>query len=430
MRTGRKQRGYGRAYRRGWRGWRTLAGIAATSTLVFSAAGWAGAGAAGAASRFKGKPVVIGVSASLSGTFAANGLQLLHSDELWVKQTNAQGGLLGRKVVLKYVNDNSSPTQVVTNYEDLITVDHVTLTLAPFSSLLTHSAGAVAARYGYSLIGGANGAPSVFLHEHNIFDTSPDTADTFVSLAKYLAALPASKRPKSAAYVTSNGIFTEPTIPPARAIMSKAGIKTAYTDVFPSETTDLNPIADAIAATKATVVLYGQTTDAHLIEMLQRFKVDGYNPKLISATSGVFGTAVPKAMGAATMEGLMQGNDWYPGLKNKQSEAFVKAYSKQYSIAPANIAGTNAETYSACQVLADAVKATHSTTDKKVTAYLHKGKLLQTVLGPVKFNKIGQNVALQFTQFQWQTTGTAVVPVVPTNYPGAKKILYPKPAWH
>ena len=33
---------------------------------------------------------------------------------------NSSGGLLGRQVQLKILNDNSSPTQVVTNYQTLI----------------------------------------------------------------------------------------------------------------------------------------------------------------------------------------------------------------------------------------------------------------------------------------------------------------------
>ena len=38
---------------------------------------------------------------------------------------------------MKILNDNSSPTQVVTNYQALINSDHAALTFGPFSSLLT-----------------------------------------------------------------------------------------------------------------------------------------------------------------------------------------------------------------------------------------------------------------------------------------------------
>ncbi len=68
------------------------------------------------------------------------------------------GGILGRQVKLDVLNDNSSPTQVVTNYQKLITVDKVDLTFGPFSSLLTAPAAATAHRYGFAFVEGAGGA--------------------------------------------------------------------------------------------------------------------------------------------------------------------------------------------------------------------------------------------------------------------------------
>jgi len=88
---------------------------------------------------------------------------------------NARGGILGRKVTLKILNDNSSPTQVATNYQTLFASDHVDLAFGPFSSLLTTPSASVAAHYSYALVEGAGGAPTVFsspanLAAHNVFD--------------------------------------------------------------------------------------------------------------------------------------------------------------------------------------------------------------------------------------------------------------------
>jgi len=54
--------------------------------------------------------------------------------------------VLGRKVTLKIVDDTSSPNQVVTNYQNLISRDKVDLVFGPFSTLLTIPAARVAAR--------------------------------------------------------------------------------------------------------------------------------------------------------------------------------------------------------------------------------------------------------------------------------------------
>ena len=92
------------------------------------------------------KPLVIGVSLSLTGDFADPGNAVKKGYQLWVTHVNAKGGILGRKVTLKIVDDLSSPTQVVTNYTNLITRDKVDLVVGPFSSLLTVPASQVANR--------------------------------------------------------------------------------------------------------------------------------------------------------------------------------------------------------------------------------------------------------------------------------------------
>src|SRR5512139_3582055 len=68
-------------------------------------------------------PLVIGASVSLTGDFADSGKAVKNGYELWADTVNAKGGLLGRHVQVKIVDDTSSPTQVVTNYQNLINKD-------------------------------------------------------------------------------------------------------------------------------------------------------------------------------------------------------------------------------------------------------------------------------------------------------------------
>ena len=105
-------------------------------------------------------PIVIGASLSFSGDNEADGLAFKQGYTLWADAVNAHGGLLGRPVKLIMINDASSPTQVATNYQKLITVDHCDLLFGPFSSLLTKPASVVAHRYGYAFMEGAGGGPS------------------------------------------------------------------------------------------------------------------------------------------------------------------------------------------------------------------------------------------------------------------------------
>src|SRR5579862_115302 len=70
-------------------------------------------------------PIVIGASLSLTGDFSTDGINYEDGYKLWASDVNASGGILGRQVELKILNDNSSPSQVVTNYQTLINTDHV-----------------------------------------------------------------------------------------------------------------------------------------------------------------------------------------------------------------------------------------------------------------------------------------------------------------
>src|SRR5947209_12491533 len=131
-------------------------------------------------------PIKIGISVSQSGDFSADGKAYVQGYTLWAENVNKHGGLLGRQVQLDFVSDASSTTQVVTNYQKLITVDHVDLVLGPYSSLLTKPASVVANRYGYAMIEGAGGGPSVFTQGlHNLFDVSPPVAHLLVSFTQY-----------------------------------------------------------------------------------------------------------------------------------------------------------------------------------------------------------------------------------------------------
>ena len=377
-------------------------------------------------------PIKIGISLSLSGDFSADGQAFQQGYKLWASDINKAGGLLGHPVTLDIKSDASLPAQVQTNYQALISNDHVALTFGPFSSLLTIPAAKTTARYGYAMVEGAGGAPSVFsLKLHNVFDVALPVANSLVPFANWISTLPASKRPKTVAYVTSNDPFTEPQIPVAQAILSKAGIKSVYNHVFPAEVTDFTPIADAVAAAKPDVVILGATDVPTVSAFMQAFEQSGFSPKAFIATAGPDqGAAFIKAVGKANADGVMVPNSWYGLAANKQSKKMVAEYIKTYGGTPAGVNGDVAEAYAVGQVMAAAVKATGGFSNSKIITYLHSGVKIATVLGGAQFNALGENPSMTAYTFQWQgKTGTKFVQVNPTNDPNSVKIVYPKPAW-
>ena len=236
-------------------------------------------------------PITIGASLSLTGDFSADGLNYEHGYELWAHDVNAAGGILGRQVTLKILNDNSSPTQVATNYTTLISADHVDLTFGPFSSLLTTPADSVVAHYGYAFVEGAGGAPAVFqspanVADHNIFDVSLPIRDEMVPFVNYIASLPASQRPKTAAYPMADDPFADPPVQLAQSMLQSLGVKTVYSKIFPEEVADYKAPADQVAASGAQIVVLGSTDVPTVSAFMQAFEQQHYNPKLFIAAAG------------------------------------------------------------------------------------------------------------------------------------------------
>src|SRR5260370_27633049 len=92
-------------------------------------------------------PIKIGISLSLSGDFSADGKAFEQGYQLWQTDVNKSGGLLGRQVQFDIVSDASSPDQVKTNYQTVISLHHHDLVFRPFSTRLTPPASCVSNRY-------------------------------------------------------------------------------------------------------------------------------------------------------------------------------------------------------------------------------------------------------------------------------------------
>ncbi len=407
----------------------TVATVAAMVVAACSSSGSSTSSSSSPSAATK-SPIVIGTSLSLTGDFSVDGQAFMRGYNLWVTDINKSGGLLGHKVQLKVLNDNSDPGTVSTNYTQLISADHAAFVFGPFSTLLTAPAAQVAARYHYAFIEGAGGGPLVFgLKLPNLFAVSPVVQDQLVPFAQWVASLPAGQRPKTAAYPMVTDPFAVPMVQTAQAILQKAGVKTVYSKIFPAENPAYKAGADQIAALHPDMVVIGSPDVPGVQSIMQAFEQQHYNPKILAASAGPDqGAAFLSAVGATNATGTMVPNGWYPGFQNPLSQAFVKSYNAKYGGTPADINADAAEAYSVGETLVAAVNATKSLSNAKVISYLHSGVTLQTVQGPAKFNLIGENVVAAHFIFQWQT-GSKFVQVLPTGATGSVAIVNPKPAW-
>jgi branched-chain amino acid transport system substrate-binding protein len=371
-------------------------------------------------------PLVIGASVSLTGDFADSGKAVKAGYDLWAKTVNVKGGVLGRQVQFKIVDDTSSPDQVVTNYQNLINQDKVDLVVGPFSSLLTVPASQVAKRYGYAFLEPAGGGPKVFAQKlDNLFFVQPapvvKSGDVF---ADWILSLPDSARPKTAAYAELDDPFAAPIAENIRTRFEAAGIKTVYKQVYPAETQDFSAIVSKVVAAKPDVLVSGtQSEDAYgQVKSLVQLK---FSPQFMFMSNGANSPAeFPDKVGAGNVNGIMSAGDWFPTSTAPGSAEFTAAYLKEYGGTADTIDNSSAEAYAVGQLLEAVAKQTGKIDNATLIATLHQGSW-PTLLGSLSWDATGAPNG-SFTLIQWQSG--KLVSVFPAAGAQATPV-YPKPGW-
>jgi branched-chain amino acid transport system substrate-binding protein len=267
----------------------------------------------------------------------------------------------------------------------------------------------------------------VFAAGHkNLFFVQPAAIeDNLVSFTQWLLALPAGQRPTSAAYATENDPFTQPQVDKAKSLLEAGGIRTAYYDVYPLETTDFTPIAQHVASSKADVVILGtQVPDA--IAFAKTFITQQYNPKAMIETAGPDqGAQFSDKLGANT-EGIMVPAGWTSSSTGYGNPGFVSEFIAKYGGKAAAISADSAEAYSVGEVVDQAARKANSIDNQKLIDTLHAG-VYQTVQGPMGFDAVGKPTggAGVFVE-QWQ--GGNAIFVYPVAVAAAQP-EYPKNNW-
>ena len=374
----------------------------------------------------KAGPLVIGASISLTGDFADSGKAVKNGYELWADSVNAKGGILGRQVQIKVVDDTSSTTQVVTNYQNLINKDKVDLVFGPFSTLLTIPASQVAKRYGYAFIEPAGGGPKVFEQKlNNLFFVQPapvvKQGDVF---GDWLLSLPADARPKTAAYAELDDPFATPIAENLRTRFEAAGIATVYKQVYPAETQDFSPIVAKVAAARPDMLVGGtQSEDAYgIVKSLVQLR---FSPKFMFLSNGANSPVeFPDKVGTGNTAGIMSSGDWFPDTNAFGSSEFATAYLKKYGGTVDTIDNTSAEAYAAGQLVEAVAKKTGKIDNATIIATLHQGTW-PTILGDLSWDATGAPSG-SYVLIQWQNG--RLVPVFPQAKAKAQP-LYPKPNW-
>ena len=394
-----------------------------TAATITALAATACASSASTAGKVSSGPITIGMSLPMTGPVADVSKSGLQGYQLWSSQLNAAGGLLGHQLKLDVLDDGFDPNQTATDYTRLISQDRVNLLLGTFSSLLNAPASAIAARQGMLYVEPSGGAASLFTRGFtNLFFAQPGTTtsepDRFVA---WIASLPASQRPATAAYVTQDDPSAAPAVAVFRTRLQALGIKTVYDQTYDPSTTNFDAIASSVAHARPQLVIQGAVADdgAAFVRSLEKLN---FSPRMLFQTNAPSDSAYPAAIGRANAQGVFTAEAWSPQATYPGNAAFVAAYTKKFGSPPTEDA---ANSYTAGQVLAAAIRAVGRIDQKALAAWLHT-HTVSTIVGPLRWNSAGDPEG-SLLLAQWQ--GGKLQIVAPKSAATTSRIVTVKPAW-
>ncbi|OYO11333.1 ABC transporter substrate-binding protein [Enemella evansiae] len=352
-------------------------------------------------------PIRIGASLPLSGEFSQGGRDTQQGYEVWQALQNERGGLLGRPVEMIVRDDATNQNQVVTNYTSLISSEKVNLLLGTQSSLLNIPGSAIAEKNKMLYVCPSCASPKMFDRGYQyMFFSQQATADRQAqTFADWVAGLPESERPKTAAYPALDDPFAAPVVENVRQTLEAAGIRTVYADVYPTTTKNFDSIVNTLKDARADIVVHGSQYEDG-INMVRAMNRANYQPGLLyQSSSPTFGQQYLDGVGEANTQGVLFSASYDVGLETPGNKEFRERYAQMFGGAPPEDA---ADGYAAGQVLAAAVQAVGNVDDQRALADWLRANEVATVLGPLSWNANGSPKG-EFLVGQWQSGEPKVV---------------------
>ncbi|MDE2228627.1 MAG: amino acid ABC transporter substrate-binding protein [Alphaproteobacteria bacterium] len=383
-------------------------------------------------------PIKIGFSMALTGALAGAGKSGLLAIQLWAKDQNAKGGLLGRPVQLVYYDDQTNPSTVPGIYTKLLDVDKVDLVVGPYGTVPISAAMPIIMAHKMTFLALLGLGVNTEFHYPNYFAMIPSGPSPKESFTKgfFDVAMQQKPKPKTVAVVGSQDEFSTHLTDGAVNNAKAAGLKIVYHKGFPPNTTDCSPIMRAVNATNPDLIVVG-TYPPGSICMVHAMNEVGTKAKLFGGGMvGLQYTAIKQQLGAG-LNGIVNYDVWVPA-KTMMFPGLEKVLKEYQAAAPA--AGVDPLgyymapiSYAYMQILADAVTATKGFNQQKLADYI-RSHTFKTVFGDIKFGKGGEWAKSRVLQVQFrQITGNGidqfkdpskVVVVDPASFQSAK-VLYP-----
>lgn len=388
--------------------------------------------------------VVIGFTASQTGSQNVSSTRQVNGLNLWMDQVNSAGGIElsdGTKVTFEAVtyDDESNTDRVQELYTRLATEDEADFLISPYSSGLTAASAVIAEQYGKVMI--TTGAASDETYKQGlttIYQAYTPASRYLTGAIDLMATLDADIT--KVAFVYENDKFSTDVVDAALAYAEEKGYEVVLHEGYNSDTTDFGPFINKIQDAGPDAILGGghfqdgstfarQLSEKNIDVDFFALLVAPPEPDfadLGDAALGVIGPSQWEPLAAFTPDSAAEaGLEWFGPL----GEEFVSAYEAAYDGEEPSY--HSAGGYAAGLILQQAIIAADSTDPEAVKAALDAMDLL-TFFGHIKFDTTAEAHGLQIghsmVYIQWQEGADGLAKQVVWPAEGATaETLFPLP---
>ncbi|MGD0234543.1 MAG: amino acid ABC transporter substrate-binding protein [Syntrophorhabdales bacterium] len=378
------------------------------------------AGSSGAAYAAE-KPILIGGSLPLTGTYSATGKWVERGYQLWAEEINGKGGLLGRPVKLIIYDDKSDPKEAVSLIEKVITVDKADLLLGGYPGTACTAVMPVAEKYKMVYVSMGGHMKSFSQGYTYSFGSPPLMGEWwYVGFFEWMKTVPADQRPKKVAIFTMNNPIGVSFMESIYKGCKETGIEIVIDEKYNLPLTTADTMITKAKQMKADLLFSnGMFPDG--VMTIRACKALGYAPKAIA--QGI-GSVIPEWTKELGKDGdyVFSGTSWHYKLKYPGNDKIIKAAKEKYKEdEPPLYFGFG---YAWMQTLQLAVEGAKSLDQTKIRDWLGSHEV-KTIAGNFKFDQKG--VPQPFAYLTQVINGNVELiwpPEMRTHAP-----VYPKPAW-
>jgi branched-chain amino acid transport system substrate-binding protein len=352
-------------------------------------------------------PITIGFGMALTGGLAPIGKAALFAMQIWEKEINAGGGLLGRQVKLVFYDDQSNPAQIPGIYTKLLDVDKVDIVVSGYATNMIAPAMPVVMGHNrtfLALFGLATNSEFNYPKYFAIQPAGGPKPKEAFARGFFSVAMAQNPKPTTVAMVGADAEFPRNAMDGARIVAQELGLKTVYDKTYPPTTSDYSPIVRAIQATNPDIILvcsYPPDT----VGIIRAANEIGLKAKMFGGGMvGLQSTAIKVQLGPL-MNGIVDYDFWLPWSKlaTPASLDFLKKYQAGAASQGIDSLGYYLPpfAYAYMQVLQQAIEASQSLNDDKLAQALRAGTF-KTIAGDIKFGANGEWIEPRVLAVQFQ----------------------------